>query len=117
MNDKILPTHLDRHAAIYLRQSTLKQVLEHRESTARQYALQDRTDGEYERSHEKTHGAEREGPHTKHDHATLWRAQCRSNVTPIAECDRRPSRRPAVRRPVGRPTPRPSGRIWGSSAP
>jgi DNA invertase Pin-like site-specific DNA recombinase len=42
MNDKILPTHLDRQAAVYLRQSTLKQVHEHRESTARQYALQDR---------------------------------------------------------------------------
>lgn len=42
MNDKILPTHLDRQAAVYLRQSSLKQVLEHRESTARQYALQDR---------------------------------------------------------------------------
>jgi DNA invertase Pin-like site-specific DNA recombinase len=42
MNDKILHTHLDRPAAVYLRQSTLKQVHEHRESTARQYALQAR---------------------------------------------------------------------------
>ena len=42
MNDKILHTHLDRPAAVYLRQSTLKQVHEHRESTARQYALQER---------------------------------------------------------------------------
>lgn len=42
MNDKILPTHLDRPAAVYLRQSTLKQVHEHRESTARQYALRAR---------------------------------------------------------------------------
>ena len=39
MNDKIERNHLDRHAAMYLRQSTLKQVHEHRESTARQYAL------------------------------------------------------------------------------
>ena len=39
MNDKIERNHLDRHAAVYLRQSTLKQVHEHRESTARQYAL------------------------------------------------------------------------------
>jgi hypothetical protein len=39
MNDKVARTHLDRHAAVYLRQSTLKQVHEHRESTARQYAL------------------------------------------------------------------------------
>jgi DNA invertase Pin-like site-specific DNA recombinase len=39
MNDKILPTHLDRPAAVYLRQSTLKQVHEHRESTARPYAV------------------------------------------------------------------------------
>lgn len=76
-----------------------------------------RTNREYERSHEKTHDAEREGPYTKHADVSLWRAQCRSNVTPTAECGRRPSRRPAVRRPVGRPTPRPSGRIWGSSAP
>ena len=42
MNDKILPTHLARPAAVYLRQSTLEQVHEHRESTARQYALRER---------------------------------------------------------------------------
>lgn len=42
MNDKILHTHLARPAAVYLRQSTLKPVHEHRESTARQYALQAR---------------------------------------------------------------------------
>jgi DNA invertase Pin-like site-specific DNA recombinase len=42
MTDKILPTHLQRRATVYLRQSTIKQVLEHRESTERQYALQQR---------------------------------------------------------------------------
>ena len=42
MSDKIRPTHLDRRATVYLRQSTLKQVHEHRESTARQYALRER---------------------------------------------------------------------------
>ena len=42
MNEKIRPTHLDRRATVYLRQSTLKQVHEHRESTARQYALRER---------------------------------------------------------------------------
>lgn len=42
MNDKIQATHLQRRAVIYLRQSTLKQVHEHRESTARQYALRQR---------------------------------------------------------------------------
>jgi len=42
MTDKIQTTHLERRAAIYLRQSTLKQVHEHRESTARQYALRQR---------------------------------------------------------------------------
>jgi DNA invertase Pin-like site-specific DNA recombinase len=42
MNNKILATHLERRAAVYLRQSTLKQVHEHRESTARQYALRER---------------------------------------------------------------------------
>src|SRR6202521_937833 len=31
--------HLDRLAIVYVRQSTLTQVREHRESTARQYAL------------------------------------------------------------------------------
>jgi DNA invertase Pin-like site-specific DNA recombinase len=36
---KITPSHLDRAAAIYLRQSTLMQVREHGESTARQYGL------------------------------------------------------------------------------
>ena len=39
MNDKIRPNHLDRRAVVYLRQSTLKQVHDHRESTIRQYAL------------------------------------------------------------------------------
>lgn len=42
MTDKIQATHLERRATVYLRQSTLKQVHEHRESTARQYALQQR---------------------------------------------------------------------------
>jgi DNA invertase Pin-like site-specific DNA recombinase len=42
MNEKIRPSHLERRAAVYLRQSTLKQVHEHRESTARQYALRQR---------------------------------------------------------------------------
>ena len=42
MSDKIERNHLDRQAAVYLRQSTIKQVHEHRESTARQYALQER---------------------------------------------------------------------------
>ena len=39
---KILASHLERVAIVYLRQSTLKQVYENRESTKRQYALQDR---------------------------------------------------------------------------
>ncbi|HKY40340.1 MAG TPA: recombinase family protein [Polyangiaceae bacterium] len=42
MKDKITASHLERRATVYLRQSTLKQVLEHRESTARQYDLRER---------------------------------------------------------------------------
>jgi DNA invertase Pin-like site-specific DNA recombinase len=42
MKDKIEASHRDRRAIVYLRQSTLKQVVEHRESTARQYALRQR---------------------------------------------------------------------------
>ena len=42
MNDKIRPTHLGRRAVVYLRQSTLRQVHENVESTARQYHLQQR---------------------------------------------------------------------------
>jgi DNA invertase Pin-like site-specific DNA recombinase len=42
MSEKILAAHLERRATVYLRQSTLKQVHEHRESTARQYALRQR---------------------------------------------------------------------------
>lgn len=42
MNTKILSTHLERRAMVYLRQSTMKQVYEHRESTARQYDLRER---------------------------------------------------------------------------
>ena len=39
---KIKSSHLDRLAVVYVRQSTQQQILEHRESTARQYALVDR---------------------------------------------------------------------------
>src|SRR6266498_3774758 len=39
---KLRPWHLDRAAIGYIRQSTPQQVLEHQESTARQYALGDR---------------------------------------------------------------------------
>ena len=41
-SDKITDEHLRRSAIVYVRQSTQQQVLEHRESTARQYALKDR---------------------------------------------------------------------------
>ena len=41
-SDKITDGHLARMAIVYVRQSTQHQVLEHRESTARQYALADR---------------------------------------------------------------------------
>jgi DNA invertase Pin-like site-specific DNA recombinase len=40
-SSKVLATHLDRQAVVYVRQSSPHQVLEHRESTARQYALAD----------------------------------------------------------------------------
>jgi hypothetical protein len=39
---KIKPSHLQRAALVYLRQSTPSQVEQNRESTARQYALADR---------------------------------------------------------------------------
>lgn len=39
---KISATHLSRQAYLYVRQSTLRQVLENTESTKRQYALQER---------------------------------------------------------------------------
>jgi DNA invertase Pin-like site-specific DNA recombinase len=42
VNDKIQATHRERKAIVYLRQSTLRQVYEHRESTDRQYALRTR---------------------------------------------------------------------------
>ena len=42
---KLKPWHLDRGAIVYVRQSTPQQVVEHRESTARQYALADRAVG------------------------------------------------------------------------
>ena len=37
--NKITATHLERLAVVYVRQSTIAQVREHTESTARQYAL------------------------------------------------------------------------------
>ena len=39
---KITADHLKRSAYLYIRQSTLKQVMEHTESTERQYALRDK---------------------------------------------------------------------------
>lgn len=41
-NKKVTSDHLKRGAYLYIRQSTLKQVLENKESTKRQYALRDR---------------------------------------------------------------------------
>lgn len=41
-SSKIKPEHLDRDAALYIRQSTLHQLREHQESTSRQYGLRDR---------------------------------------------------------------------------
>lgn len=41
-SEKITQEHLQRRVIVYVRQSTQRQVLEHRESTARQYALADR---------------------------------------------------------------------------
>jgi DNA invertase Pin-like site-specific DNA recombinase len=41
-SEKITDEHLQRMAIVYVRQSTPRQVLENRESTARQYALADR---------------------------------------------------------------------------
>ncbi len=42
MMTKITATHTDRMAYVYLRQSTMGQVLHHQESTERQYALKNR---------------------------------------------------------------------------
>jgi DNA invertase Pin-like site-specific DNA recombinase len=42
MISKITTAHLQRRAVIYLRQSTLKQVFQHTESTRRQYGLRER---------------------------------------------------------------------------
>mgnify|MGYP000879932784 CR=1 FL=1 len=39
---KVTPNHLKRDAYLYVRQSTLRQVLENTESTKRQYALRER---------------------------------------------------------------------------
>jgi DNA invertase Pin-like site-specific DNA recombinase len=42
MHPKITPNDLARQAIVYVRQSTLRQVLENTESTERQYALVDK---------------------------------------------------------------------------
>lgn len=41
-SDKIQPTHWNRLAIVYVRQSTLQQVIDHQESTRLQYGLTDR---------------------------------------------------------------------------
>jgi len=40
-NEKISTAHLSRRAVVYVRQSSVRQVVEHQESTARQYALKE----------------------------------------------------------------------------
>lgn len=45
MVQKITAHHLQRQACLYIRQSTLQQVLQNCESTARQYALRERAIG------------------------------------------------------------------------
>lgn len=42
VNPKITSQHLQKAACVYIRQSTMSQVLHHQESTCRQYALQDK---------------------------------------------------------------------------
>lgn len=42
MHNKVGAMHLQRKAYLYVRQSTLRQVLENTESTKRQYALRGR---------------------------------------------------------------------------
>src|SRR5438876_5572300 len=42
LHHKITATHLQRQAYLYIRQSSLRQVLENTESTKRQYALRER---------------------------------------------------------------------------
>ena len=42
MTEKVTAEHLSRNAYLYIRQSTLHQVMENRESTERQYALKNR---------------------------------------------------------------------------
>ncbi len=41
-HQKVKATHLKRNAYLYIRQSTLRQVIENSESTKRQYALRQR---------------------------------------------------------------------------
>ena len=41
-SDKIRTRHRDRNAVVYVRQSTVRQVRQHQESTRLQYALADR---------------------------------------------------------------------------
>ena len=40
--DKVQARHRDRHAVVYVRQSTMRQVQHNQESTRLQYALTDR---------------------------------------------------------------------------
>jgi DNA invertase Pin-like site-specific DNA recombinase len=42
MKGQLNATHWERHAYVYVRQSTAAQMLEHKESTKRQYALAQR---------------------------------------------------------------------------
>lgn len=44
MSSKVQPLHLQRRAVVYVRQSTLRQLFAHPESTRRQYALRDRAE-------------------------------------------------------------------------
>ena len=42
LSEKLTPEHLERLAVVYVRQSTLQQVMDHQESTRIQYGLANR---------------------------------------------------------------------------
>ena len=89
------PTHLDRHALIYVRQSTPMQVRDNIASTARQYDLA--RSAEPIRMAQGTYPSHRPGP------GSLRRLRDRSRRLPVPDGRGRP--RPRRRRPQPRGLP------------
>ena len=81
---KVQPHHLDRGAYLYIRQSSMRQVIENVESTKRQYALRGRAIALGWRDDQiiVVDNASTDGTAASRSNGTGWRTACDGCATP-----------------------------------